>query len=234
MDDMAIDVGGYRFIETDKLSSQLVWDALQLPTACYDLDCQPLTKPYGSYILKDAYGNNAGYATPVETMLGQLEDLGAGQQVHFGKALTGIHAVAPASAKKDVRLSFADGSEATASRVLFNVPRKSADRLRLESQPQQTSEMWRSHHTHPSRALCRDPTALWRTSTRRASSSRRPATARAATSTTSPQTTPSRSMRSVRCVGGSNPTRTPDQTLPIHASPVTASSACALAAVRVY
>ncbi len=72
MQDMSIDVGGYRFIESDKLSSQLVWDALKLPSACYDWACKNSTKPYGSHILKDVYGNNAGYATPVETMLGQV------------------------------------------------------------------------------------------------------------------------------------------------------------------
>ena len=45
----------------------------------------------------DIVYNNAGYATPVETMLGQLEDLGAGQQVFFAKALAGMYAATPAA-----------------------------------------------------------------------------------------------------------------------------------------
>ena len=32
--DMVLDLGGYRFIETDLLPAQLVFDALKLPTAC--------------------------------------------------------------------------------------------------------------------------------------------------------------------------------------------------------
>lgn len=137
--DLSIDVGGYRFIETDKLSSQLVWDALKLPTACYDWDCAPSTKPFGSHILKDAYGNNAGYATPVEVMLGQLEALGAGDQVMFAKTLTGIYehedreTQRTANQKKRLRLTFADGTTATTSKLLLNIPRNALERLDRKS-----------------------------------------------------------------------------------------------------
>ena len=39
----------------------------------------------------DVYGNNDGYARPIEIMLGQIEAAQAGsQEVFFGKELTGI------------------------------------------------------------------------------------------------------------------------------------------------
>ena len=108
MSDMAIDVGGYRFIETDKLSSQLVWDALKLPTACYDWECAPLTKPHGSHIIKDAYGNNRGCATVIERMLGEGEDAGAGTQVYFGAVLTAVNAAPATAGKRAMQLVFAE------------------------------------------------------------------------------------------------------------------------------
>ena len=60
--DLALDAGGYRFIETDLLPAQLVWDALRLPTACYDWQCAGGCEGSGNcYVIKDAYGNNFGY-----------------------------------------------------------------------------------------------------------------------------------------------------------------------------
>ena len=62
-------------------------------------------------------------------MLGQLES--AGGQTFFGKALTGIFAAdeADAAPTNNVRLAFADGSEVSASRVLFNIPRNALEAL---------------------------------------------------------------------------------------------------------
>eukprot|EP00965_Chrysotila_dentata_P246130 6206976-Pleurochrysis_carterae.AAC.1 len=59
-DDLAIDVGGYRFIESDLLPAQLVWKALKLPTACYDWACSAQCEGANCYVVKDAYGNNFG------------------------------------------------------------------------------------------------------------------------------------------------------------------------------
>jgi hypothetical protein len=60
--DLALDAGGYRFIETDLLPAQLVWDALRLPTACYDWQCAGGCEGSGNcYVIKDTYGNNFGY-----------------------------------------------------------------------------------------------------------------------------------------------------------------------------
>lgn len=129
-DDLALDVGGYRFIETDLLPAQLVWDALKLPTTCYDWECAGGCEGDGNcYIIKDAYGNNAGYATAIETMLGQLEGAGDGAQVHFGKQLTAVGA----GKGRGVELRFADGSRVSAGRLLLNMPANAIEGLDEDS-----------------------------------------------------------------------------------------------------
>lgn len=124
-DDLALDVGGYRFIETDLLPAQLVWNALELPTACYDWNCtggcQGTTN---CYVVKDAYGNNAGYATPIETMLGQLEDQGAG--VFFGYNLQKV------SFDGSFTLGFAGGLSASGvDKVVLALPQNTIAALDL-------------------------------------------------------------------------------------------------------
>jgi hypothetical protein len=132
--DLAIDVGGYRFQEVQKLPGDLVFNALKLPTACYDWDCAASCEGTTCYVIKDAYGNNRGYATAIETMLGEVEDAGAGTQVYFGARLTGVYAAAgaaPASgaATKAVRLAFASGESVTADKVMLNLPGNAVEQL---------------------------------------------------------------------------------------------------------
>mmetsp|Transcript_16142 Transcript_16142/g.24248 ORF Transcript_16142/g.24248 Transcript_16142/m.24248 type:complete len:295 (-) Transcript_16142:8-892(-) len=97
--DLVIDLGGYRFIETDLLPAQIVWKALDLPTSCYDYHCRPPASEGNGcegaancFVIRDSYGNNAGYATAIESMLGQIEDKGGiGQrQTYFGYTLTNV------------------------------------------------------------------------------------------------------------------------------------------------
>eukprot|EP00958_Prasinococcus_capsulatus_P029648 scaffold7589_cov403-Prasinococcus_capsulatus_cf.AAC.3 len=131
--------GGYRFIETDLLPGQLVWDGLRLPTACYDYECAGGCEGSGNcYILKDAYGNNAGYALPITTMLGQIEAYGEGQQVFFGKELSGIYAASTVARRHGaaqstgdglMKLQFADGSSVKAKRVMLNIPKDALEAL---------------------------------------------------------------------------------------------------------
>jgi hypothetical protein len=78
--DITVDVGGYRFQESQKLPADLVWKALELPTTCYDWKCAQACEGVTCYVIKDAYGNNAGYATAIEAMLAKLEAMGAGTQ----------------------------------------------------------------------------------------------------------------------------------------------------------
>ena len=78
-------------------------------------------------VLRDVYGNNAGYALPIETMLGQL--MAAGASVRFGQRLARVSATADG-----VSLGFESGLNVTASRVVLNLPRNArlpASRLSL-------------------------------------------------------------------------------------------------------
>lgn len=122
-DDLAVDLGGYRFIETDLLPAQLVWRALELPTSCYDYQCRggcpDPSSETNCYVVKDAYGNNAGYSTPIETMLGQIMDRGG--QVYFGKTLKSV--------RNYTTLIFEDGSEVLAETVLLGIPANAIEAL---------------------------------------------------------------------------------------------------------
>ena len=112
--DLAIDVGGYRFQESQLLPAQLVWNALKLPTTCYDYGCKgDCEGPQNCYVIKDAYGNNHGYATGIERMLGEVEAAGGpGTQVFFGERLTSV-TPAPAVSAKATTLTFANGKQVT-------------------------------------------------------------------------------------------------------------------------
>ena len=51
---LAVDVGGYRFQESQLLPAQLVWKALELPTTCYDYGCQAECEgPQNCYVIKE-------------------------------------------------------------------------------------------------------------------------------------------------------------------------------------
>ena len=119
--DLAVDVGGYRFQETQKLPADLVWNALKLATACYDWNCTAQCEGTTCYVIKDAYGNNAGYATGIEAMLTELEDAGAGRQVYFASRLTSLDA-APHVSQSASQLTFANGRSVTADKVVLNLP----------------------------------------------------------------------------------------------------------------
>lgn len=122
-DDMALDAGAYRFIENDELPAQLVWQALKLPTACYDWKCSGQCEGgHECYVVKDAYGNNLGYSWPIEVMLGQLEDAGAGTQVHFGQQLVSIEPAPRVGSNRSVALTFAGGKTVTVDKLLLNLP----------------------------------------------------------------------------------------------------------------
>jgi len=126
--DITVDVGGYRFQESQKLPADLVWKALELPTTCYDWKCAQACEGVTCYVIKDAYGNNAGYATAIEAMLAKLEAMGAGTQVHFGMRLTKI-TPAPSVSATASALTFADGTVVTADRTVLNMPRNAIEHL---------------------------------------------------------------------------------------------------------
>jgi len=130
--DLAIDVGGYRFQESQRLPADLVFGALKLPTACYDYGCQSQCEgPQNCYILRDTYGNNAGYASVVERMLSDLEAGGA--TVWFGATLVSVEQPSSAysgAAPNSTVLRFADGRAGVlADRVVLNLPANAIQRL---------------------------------------------------------------------------------------------------------
>ena len=124
--DLAVDVGGYRFQSRQKLPNDLVFNALKMSTACYDWQCAQNCEEDVCYVNRDSYGNNAGYATNIEEMLGRLEAAGRAvepsrRQVYFAARLTKI-STAPLVGKTASRLHFANGKSVTADRVVLNLP----------------------------------------------------------------------------------------------------------------
>jgi hypothetical protein len=60
-----------------------------MPTACYDYGCLGQCEgEQNCYVLRDSYGNNAGYASVVERMLSEIEE--AGGSVIFGATLVAV------------------------------------------------------------------------------------------------------------------------------------------------
>ncbi|KOO24769.1 pantetheinase [Chrysochromulina tobinii] len=140
---LVVDVGAYRFSKQQHLPSDLILERLELPTACYEPDCKPDAE-FNQTLFKivDTKGRNAGYVTPIRTMLAQLE--AAGARVFFGHRLTGVYAngAAPttrgggssgaltsAVSGSSSSLHFAGGQVVTASAVLLNLPRLVLQRL---------------------------------------------------------------------------------------------------------
>ena len=127
--DLAVDVGGYRFQQTQRLPADLVWSALKMATACYDWKCAANCEGTTCYVIKDAYGNNAGYATVIERMLNQLEAAGGpGRQVWFSAKLAKVGAAPNVSASAST-LVFADGQTVTADKVVLNMPGNAVEGL---------------------------------------------------------------------------------------------------------
>lgn len=150
--ELAIDVGGYRFQESQRLPADLVWTALEMPTACYDFECAAQCEgPQNCYVMRDSYGNNAGYASVIERMLSEVEERGA--SVFFGATLVSVtppggdqergeaadresgmaartlHAMPPSRGNASV-LRFAEWSTGVlADRVILNLPANALERL---------------------------------------------------------------------------------------------------------
>lgn len=127
--DLTVDVGGYRFQETQKLPADLVFSALKLETACYDYSCQANCEGTVCHVIKDAYGNNRGYATVIERMLGEVEAAGAGTQVYFGALLTAVNAAPATAGKRATQLVFANGEKVTTSKLILNLPGNAVEGL---------------------------------------------------------------------------------------------------------
>ena len=137
MDDLVIDVGGYRFPETDLLPAELVWNKLKLPTSLYGNCESPDTE---CYKIADVYGNNAGYTMPIEDMLGEL--MTKGTQVYWGFLLKAVRAPDNGETNVTSVLEFEDLSSSTATpsivevsseSVLLNIPGNAMNALAPDS-----------------------------------------------------------------------------------------------------
>uniref|UniRef100_A0A0G4FQU4 Amine oxidase domain-containing protein n=1 Tax=Chromera velia CCMP2878 TaxID=1169474 RepID=A0A0G4FQU4_9ALVE len=111
LEDLVVDVGGYRFKEGDLLPAQLINDVLKLPTVCYYWKCdadgsqrEEEGESEQMYKMVDVYGHNGGYATGIEVMIEQL--LAKGAQLFFGTPLVGVYP--SESSLNGTRLVFAD------------------------------------------------------------------------------------------------------------------------------
>lgn len=117
-----------------------------MPTACYDYDCHGECEgPQNCYVLRDSYGNNAGYASVVERMLSEIE--AAGGSVTFGATLVAVKARGQgATAESGERAEAAAGgtpvvgsptsllfkewpTSVGASRVILNLPANAIEHL---------------------------------------------------------------------------------------------------------
>jgi predicted NAD/FAD-dependent oxidoreductase len=114
--DLAVDAGAYRtWPEYTPVTHALITDWLGLSVACYD----PSEDPCEKYIVVDAAtGANAGLATYVEALAGDLFAAGARWFPRHK-----LDALAPASSG-GLSLAFANCAAATAATVLLNVPQR--------------------------------------------------------------------------------------------------------------
>jgi len=134
---LEVDVGAYRFAGDMHLPADLILKALELRTTCYDPTCKdevdgihwPYKEPLRKVIDED--GRNAGYETPLKTMLGQV--LAAGGRLFRGHRLVALDALpagaggsGPASFQGPgaAVLRFSNGLSATVRRALLNLPRQ--------------------------------------------------------------------------------------------------------------
>ncbi|GMH41643.1 hypothetical protein BSKO_09553 [Bryopsis sp. KO-2023] len=123
--ELVVDVGGYRYVPSQKLIAKLIEERLGFNTRCY----YPLTCEDARRIIVDESGlNQLGYVAPVETM---LEDLvKAGSRVFYGYKLTGVFDLSEkdvanmesTSGGTPVELKFENGGSAVVDQVMLNIP----------------------------------------------------------------------------------------------------------------
>ena len=113
-----VDVGAYRtWPEYTPISHALVTDYLGLPVHCYD----PGDVPCAKFNIATEVGSDrkAGFATFVEEMMKRLVDAGARWFPNYE-----LKAIAQASALADKQLTFGNGAQAVASKLILNMPQR--------------------------------------------------------------------------------------------------------------
>lgn len=131
--ELLVDVGGYRYVPSQKLITRLIEERLGMNSRCY----YPLTCEDDRRIVVDqSRMNQLGYAAPIERMLNDLAEQGA--RVFYGYRLTGLFDLAmedletldtSEGVSKPVELKFENGGSAIASQVLLNIPSEAISTL---------------------------------------------------------------------------------------------------------
>lgn len=117
--DLSVDAGGYRtWPKYTPVTHALITEYLKLNVACYENE-DPCTK----YNIADAQGNKIGFATMVERMMELLVEKGA--RWFPGHELVSFDASATSSAGGPVKLTFANGVTAMATKTtILNIPQR--------------------------------------------------------------------------------------------------------------
>jgi uncharacterized membrane protein YgcG len=117
-EDLVVDVGAYRtWPEYTPISHALITDYLGLPVHCYD----PGDVPCAKFNIAAEVGSDrkAGFATFVEEMMKRLVNAGARYFPNYE-----LKAIAQASAPADKQLTFGNGAQAVASKLILNMPQR--------------------------------------------------------------------------------------------------------------
>jgi hypothetical protein len=118
MQDIRVDLGAYRFdSHAHPLVNEVIVNTLKLPVRC-DNPTTGLCNLYGNLsTVRDAYGNNAGYANGPEGLVKLFVD--AGGRIAYEHRLTAIHDSTPAGS---MVLTFGNGKTVTCKDVFLNMP----------------------------------------------------------------------------------------------------------------
>lgn len=116
--DLVVDVGAYRsWPEYTPITHALITEYLGLPVHCYDPGDDPCTK--FNIAAEEGSERKAGFATFVEVMMSRLVDAGARWFPHYE-----LLSVAQSSAASAKQLTFSNGAQAVASKVVLNMPQR--------------------------------------------------------------------------------------------------------------
>mmetsp|Transcript_99094 Transcript_99094/g.275932 ORF Transcript_99094/g.275932 Transcript_99094/m.275932 type:complete len:511 (-) Transcript_99094:82-1614(-) len=126
-ENFTLDVGAYRFSPDMHLPGDVILNVLQLPTACYEPDCEPANKDFPPPFMfnytaalrriVDAEGMPAGYVTAINSLVAKILELG-------GKVFTGMRLTDLQPTDAGAVLIF-NNVTVDAKQVLLNLPRGS-------------------------------------------------------------------------------------------------------------
>jgi len=129
-EDLVVDVGAYRtWPKYTPIAHALITDYLGLPVHCYD----PGDVPCAKFNIATEVGSDrkAGFGTFVEEMMNRLVNAGARWFPNYE-----LKAIAQSSAPADKQLTFGNGAQAVASKLILNMPQRALLKvLRASSLP---------------------------------------------------------------------------------------------------